>query len=62
MEVGQQGEGNDNPLQYSCWENSMDREAWWATAHGVIKSRMRLNTHTHMHTHTQCDRLWEQET
>ena len=25
------GEGNGNPLQYSCLENSMDREAWWAT-------------------------------
>ena len=29
------GEGNGNPLQYSCLENSMDREAWWATVHGV---------------------------
>ena len=27
------GEGNGNSLQYSCLENSMDREAWWATAH-----------------------------
>ena len=25
------GEGNGNPLQYSCLENPMDREAWWAT-------------------------------
>ena len=33
------GEGNDNPLQYSCLENSMDREAWWATVHGVTKRR-----------------------
>ena len=32
------GEGNSNPLQYSCLENSMDREAWWATVHGVAKS------------------------
>ena len=32
------GEGNDNPLQYSCLENSMDREAWPATVHGVPKS------------------------
>ena len=31
------GEGNDNPLQYSCLENSMDRGAWWATANGVTK-------------------------
>ena len=29
------GEGNGNPLQYSCLENHMDREAWWATVHGV---------------------------
>ena len=33
------GEGNGNPLQYSCLENSMDGEAWWATVHGVAKSR-----------------------
>ena len=32
-------EGNGNPLQYSCLENSMDREAWWAAVHGVTKSR-----------------------
>ena len=32
------GEGNGNPLQYSCLENSMDRGAWWATVHGVAKS------------------------
>ena len=31
-------EGNGNPLQYSCLENSMDREAWWATVHRVAKS------------------------
>ena len=34
------GEGNGNPLQYSCLEYSMDRGAWWATAHGVTKSRI----------------------
>ena len=32
------GEGNDNPLQYSCPENSMDRGAWPATVRGVTKS------------------------
>ena len=32
------GEGNGNPLQYSCLENSMDREALWATVHGVAES------------------------
>ena len=31
------GEGNGNPLQYSCLENSMDREAWQATVHSVTK-------------------------
>ena len=33
------GEGNDNPLQDSCLGNPMDREAWWATIHGVTKSQ-----------------------
>ena len=37
------GEGNGNPLQYSCLENSMDRGAWWATAHGVTKSQTQLS-------------------
>ena len=32
------GEGNGNPLQYSCMENPMDTEAWRATVHGVTKS------------------------
>ena len=32
------GEGNGNPLQYSCLENPMDREAWWATVYGVIRA------------------------
>ena len=32
------GEGNGNPLQYSCLKNPMDRGAWWATVHGVAKS------------------------
>ena len=31
------GEGNGNPLQYSCLENPMDRGAWWATVHRVAK-------------------------
>ena len=35
--------GNGNPLQYSCLGNPMDREAWWATAHAVAKSRTQLN-------------------
>ena len=31
--------GHDNPLQYSCLENPMDRGAWWATVHGITKSQ-----------------------
>ena len=34
------GGGSGNPLQYSCLENPMDREAWQATVHGVVKSDM----------------------
>ena len=37
------GEGNGNPLQYSRLGNPMDREAWWATVHGVTKSRTLLS-------------------
>ena len=33
------GEGNGNPLQYSCLENPMDGEALWATVHGVAQSQ-----------------------
>ena len=33
------GEGNGNPLQYSCLENPMGGGAWWATVHGVAKSQ-----------------------
>ena len=40
------GEGNGNPLQYSCLENPMDGGAWWATVHGVEKSRTRLRDFT----------------
>ena len=37
------GEGNGNPLQYSCLENSMDKGAWWALVHGVAKSPTQLS-------------------
>ena len=37
------GEGNGNPLPYSCLENSMDRGAWWATVHGVAVSQTQLS-------------------
>ena len=36
------GEGNGNPLQYSCLENPMDGGAWWAAIYGVAQSRTRL--------------------
>ena len=49
------GEGNGNPLQYSCLENPRDRGAWWAAVYGVTQSRTRLkwlssssNTKTHL--------------
>ena len=37
------GEGNGTPLQYSCLENPMDGEVWWAAVHGVAQSRRRLS-------------------
>ena len=37
------GEENGNPLQYFCLENSMDKGAWQATVHGIVKSQTRLN-------------------
>ena len=37
------GEGNGYPLLYSCLENPIDRENWWATVHGVAKSQTQLN-------------------
>ena len=46
------GGGYGDPLQYSCLENPMDREAWRATVHGVTKSQTRLkrlSTHSHSH-------------
>ena len=36
---GSPREGNGTPLQYSCLENPMDREAWWATVHGDTKNQ-----------------------
>ena len=40
------GEGNGNPLQYSCLGNPMDGGAWWAAVHGVAKSQARLSDFT----------------
>ena len=45
------GEGNGNPLQYSCLENPMDRGAWWATVHGVAKTGLSEKT-------TRADNAW----
>ena len=42
----QNGEGNGTPLQHSCLENPMDGGAWWATVHGVAKSKTRLSDFT----------------
>ena len=41
------GEGNGNPLQYSCLKNPMDGGAWWGTVHRVAKSWTRLSDFTH---------------
>ena len=49
------GEGNGNPLQYSCLENPMDRGAWWATVHGVAKSQTRLSDFTFTFTQGSVD-------
>jgi len=47
------GEGNGNLLQYSCLENSMDREAWRLQFVGSQRVRHDSLIHTHTHTHTQ---------
>ena len=44
------GEGNGNPLHYSCLGNPMDRQAWWATVHRVTKSQTWLSNKAHTHT------------
>ena len=47
------GEGNGNPLQYSCLESPMDGGAWWAIVHGVAKSQTRLSDFTFTFTFHQ---------
>ena len=47
------GEGNGNPLQYSCLENSKDREGWQATVRSVAKSQTRTERLTHTSTATE---------
>ena len=61
------GEGNGNPLQYSCLENPLDRGARWATVHGVTKSWTRLSDFTREETHfvtqgTQFSKPLQEET
>ena len=47
------GKGNGNPLQYSCLENPMDREAWQATEHGVARVGLDLATKPPPHVRIQ---------
>ena len=51
------GEGNGNPLQYSCLENPMDGESWSAAVHGVAKSWTRLSDFTLHSLMTNLDSL-----
>ena len=53
------GEGNSNPLQYSCLENPMDGGAWWAPVHGVAKSQTRLSDFTFTLGHFWYYSSWE---
>ena len=53
------GEGNGNPLQYSCLENPTDKGAWQATIHGVAKSQTQLSNKlycycVHVRENNQC--------
>ena len=52
------GEGNGDPLQYSCLENPMDGGGWWATVHGVTKSRTGLGDFTFTFFSLSRNRVW----
>ena len=49
------GEGNGNPLQYSCLENPMDGGVWWATDHGVAKDWTQQSDFTFTFFHFACE-------
>ena len=51
----QDGEGNGNTLQYSGLENSMDREAWWATVCGIAKNSQTQLSTQHMYQEDELD-------
>ena len=55
------GDGNSNPLQYSCLENPMDGGAWWPTVHRVAKSQTRLSDFTFTFKAYDCvdHKLWK---
>ena len=55
--AGVWGEGNGNPLQYSCLENPLDGGVWWAAVHGVAKTR--LNDFTLIFTFLHWRRKWQ---
>ena len=60
QKTGVQPLGQEDPLEkkMATHSNSVDRGGWWATVHGVAKSRTRMSdSHTHTHTHT---RRWEE--
>ena len=52
------GIGNGNPFQYSCPENCLDRQPWWAIVHGVARTWTGLNNWAQTHTHTHRRRNW----
>ena len=53
------GEGNGNPLQYSCLESSMDRGAWWATVHRVTENWTWLSDRIEAHMQRDFSNQWE---
>ena len=53
------GVEDGNPLQYSSLKNPMDREAWWATVHGIgLDTTQRLSTHTRTHSLGSMQSAW----